>query len=117
MEYLLATIRRSVRVDRDYVGVALQAQRVQLARLTPWRPVERADERRGDEDAGLAEREVVAVAQERRHHGDAEPDRRVRRLRERAGREDGPAVPRRGYSPNGFVGRDPVYVTTDFVSR
>ena len=43
------------------------------------------------QDAGLPEREVEVVAQRRRHHGDAEPDRGVRRLRERPGREDGPA--------------------------
>ena len=68
---------------------------------------ERADERARDEEARLREREVVAVTQRRRHHRDAEPDRRVRRLRERARREDGPAVAV-DYSPNGFVGRVPV---------
>ena len=43
-----------------------------------------------------AEREVVLVAQRRREHGDAEPDRRVRRLGERPGGEDRPAVAARG---------------------
>jgi hypothetical protein len=78
---------------------------------------ERADERARQQQARLREREVVAVPERRRHHGDAEPDRGVRRLRERPRREDRPPVPRSAYSPNGLVGRVPVYVTTDFVSR
>ena len=69
---------------------------------------DRADERAEMQQARLREREVVRVAQGRRHHRDAEPDRRVRRLRERPGGEHGPAVRGRCYSPNGFVGREPV---------
>ncbi len=74
-----------------------------------------AGERRRDQHARLTQGQPVLVAQERRHHRNAEPDRRVRRLRERPRSEDDPAVT--GYRPNGFVGRVPVYVTTDFVSR
>ncbi len=65
-----------------------------------------AHERARDQQPRLAEREVVTMPQGRRHHGDAEPDRRVRRLRERSRSEDGVAVA--SYRPNGFVGREPV---------
>ena len=68
----------------------------------------RAEQRRGDQDPDLAEREVVLVTQRRGQHGDAEPDRRIRGLRERPGREDDPAVAPGSYSPKGFVGRVPV---------
>ena len=69
---------------------------------------DRAEQRGGDEDAGLTEREVVLVAQRGSEHRDAEPDRRIGRLREGPGGEDRPAIARWFYSPNGFVGRVPV---------
>ena len=76
---------------------------------------DRTDERRGDEEARLAQREVQLASEGRRHDRDAEPDRRVGRLRERPGGEHRPSVV--AQRPNGLVGRVPVYVTTDFVSR
>ena len=77
----------------------------------------RPDPRRREEDADLAEREVVLLAKLRDDDRQADSERGVRRRRRRAGAEHRPPVPAPVYSPNGLIGRAPVETTTLFVSR
>ena len=72
-----------------------------VGRHPPWQQRQRRPHaRQGKHHADLREAQVVAVAQRRRQHGQPAERRRLRRLRDRPGREDDPApyARRSGYS-------------------